>query len=114
MLRGLGEFIGSPLASTIPLEDVPGNGLVMPVRSASAASGALRLQFAGVVAPVEVEGRQGIEFGGTLFLYTDQKRVNLQTGESFFDVVFRPDRCGWELLGWLKDEYGEWDGFERL
>ena len=114
MLRCLGEFIGSPLASMIPLEDVPGNGRVMPVRSTAAAAGALRLEFAGVVAPVEVEGQQGIEFGATLFLYTDQKRVTLQTGESFFDVVYRSDGRGWVLLGWFKDVYGEWEHFERL
>lgn len=55
--------------------------------------------------------------GLTLFLFDaiTKKRLHLKTGESFIDFLFQKQtdgKGGWHCLGWLQDEYYEWEEIE--
>jgi hypothetical protein len=53
----------------------------------------------------------------TLFLFdaNNKKRLCLITGESTLEFVFEKGSDGhgyWKYLGWIKDEWGEWEDVE--
>ena len=81
------------------------------IRSGTPLGGALQIEWRGVLGMQPIEGESHTT--ATLFLFSRGQRLVLEGGNSIAEFEYARNQSGvgeWKALGWLDDEFGEWEG----
>jgi hypothetical protein len=114
LVEKLGETIHRKLSIDGDLENSHPHGFRAWVRTIEPLADSLGLSIKGMVFGTRAEQHPGMVVGATLFAYANGKRLETRDGECFIDLRLTPFPNGhiWQLIGWQRDEYGEYDEFE--
>jgi hypothetical protein len=114
VLEQLQFFLNLPIEHE-SLEGNVGEGFSLNIWSQTLLLGPLALSWKGILGG-QILNNSRLNISATLFLYSQKKKLVTKEGASLLELVYEKDDFGngnWQLDGWLKDVYYEYEFFDQ-
>jgi len=113
VIRKLEDFLDVTIRFNGTLEDQVKDGISMDLTCIPKLANRLDFFMKGILA--SNLGSDGLTIGATMFLFCGGKRLISNKNDAFIDLSYRlVDGNGqWTVMGWFKDEYGEYPEFDE-